>query len=98
MTAPDLVRALGLVPIDVMLWPTVRSYSGQPAAELHADGSLPLLRAIVDRAIRAGARAAKPGEFTMRAFLAGRLDLTQAEAVLGVIEAEGRGSLEYALR
>ncbi len=43
-------------------------------------------------------RAARPGEFTMRAFLAGRLDLTQAEAVLGVIEAEGRGSLDHALR
>ncbi len=89
---------LGKVPVDVMLWPTKRSYSGQPSAELHAFGSIPVLRSIVDAAIRAGARAARPGEFTMRAFLAGRLDLTQAEAVLGVIEAEGRGSLDHALR
>jgi tRNA modification GTPase len=81
-----------------MLWPTARSYSGQPSAELHTFGSLPVLRSIVDAAIKSGARAARPGEFTMRAFLAGRLDLTQAEAVLGVIEAEGRGSLDHALR
>ena len=81
-----------------MLWPTSRSYTGQPSAEIHTFGSLPILTDIVDAAIAAGARAARPGEFTMRAFLAGRLDLTQAEAVLGVIEAEGRGSLDHALR
>lgn len=89
---------LGCIPIDVMLWSTPRSYTGQPSAELHTFGSLPVLRSIVDAAIKSGARAARPGEFTMRAFLAGRLDLTQAEAVLGVIEAEGRGSLDHALR
>jgi tRNA modification GTPase len=65
---------------------------------LHTIGSLPLLTSLVEAAIRCGARAARPGEFTMRAFLSGRLDLTQAEAVLGVIEAEGRGSLNHALR
>ncbi len=92
----DVGQPLGILPIDVMLWPTNRSYSGQPAAELHTFGSLPVLQSIVDSAIRAGARAARPGEYTMRAFLAGRLDLTQAEAVLGVIEAEGPGSLDHA--
>ncbi len=45
---------LGNVPVDVMLWPTKRSYSGQPSAELHAFGSIPVLRSIVDAAIRAG--------------------------------------------
>ena len=60
-------------------------------------GSEPLLREVVDGALSGGARAAKPGEFTLRAFLGGRLDLTQAEAVLGVIEAEGRGALNQAL-
>jgi tRNA modification GTPase len=89
---------LGTVPVDVMLWPTDRSYTGQPSAEWHTVGSLPVMQALVDAAIAAGARAARPGEFTMRAFLAGRLDLTQAEAVLGVIEAEQRGSLNHALR
>ena len=46
---------------------------------------------------QAGARLAEPGEFTLRAFLAGRLDLTQAEAVLGVIEAHDRQELNVAL-
>ena len=89
---------LGLIPVDVMIWPTRRSYTGQPSAELHTYGSLPVLQGLVDEAGRCGARPARPGEYTMRAFLAGRLDLTQAEAVLGVIEAEQRGTLDHALR
>ncbi len=47
---------------------------------------------------QAGARLAEPGEFTLRAFLAGRLDLTQAEAVLAVIDAHSRTELDVALR
>jgi tRNA modification GTPase len=94
----DVGPPLGEVSLDVMLWPTRRSYTGQPSAELHTFGSLPILQALVDATLGVGARAARPGEFTMRAFLAGRLDLTQAEAVLGVIEAETRGSLDHALR
>lgn len=94
----DVGEPIGVIPVSVMLWPTSRSYTAQPSAELHTIGSLPLLTGLVEAAIGAGARAARPGEFTMRAFLAGRLDLTQAEAVLGVIEAEGRGSLNHALR
>ena len=89
---------LGRVPVDVMHWPTQRSYTGQPSAELHTFGSLPVLQSLVAKVIDSGGRAARPGEFTMRAFLAGRLDLTQAEAVLGVIEAENRGTLDHALR
>ena len=94
----SLAPPLGRIPVSLLQWPTSRSYTGQPSAEVHTFGSLPILTAIVDAAVAAGARAARPGEFTMRAFLAGRLDLTQAEAVLGVIEAEGRGSLDHALR
>ena len=89
---------LGEIPLSVMLWPNPRSYTGQPSAELHTFGSVPILQAVMDAVIAAGARAARPGEFTMRAFLAGRLDLTQAEAVLGVIDAENRGALDHALR
>lgn len=94
----DFGAPLGVLPVGLLLWPSRRSYTGQPSAEVHTYGSLPLLRTIVERSISAGARAARPGEFTMRAFLAGRLDLAQAEAVLGVIEAEGRGTLDEALR
>lgn len=93
----DVGPPIGPVPISVLWWPTTRSYTGQPAAEFHTIGSLPILTSLVDAAIARGARAARPGEFTMRAFLAGRLDLTQAEAVLGVIEAEQRGTLHHAL-
>ncbi len=96
--AVRLGTELGEIPVSVMLWPDERSYTGQPSAELHTFGSLPLLEALVNAASLNGARPARPGEFTMRAFLAGKLDLTQAEAVLGVIEAEGRGSLDHALR
>ena len=69
----------------------------QPAAELHTLGSPPLLAAAVDEFCRHGARPAAPGEFTLRAFLAGRIDLTQAEAVLGVIDAQGEQQLAAAL-
>jgi tRNA modification GTPase len=81
----------------VFLWPTRRSYTREPVAELHTFGSPPLLQAIVDVLCREGARLAEPGEFTLRAFLAGRLDLTQAEAVLGVIDAHGDDELRVAL-
>ncbi len=94
----DVGLPIGKVPLSVLWWPTKRSYTGQPSAEFHTFGSLPILTALVEAAVSNGARPARPGEFTMRAFLAGRLDLTQAEAVLGVIEAEQRGSLDHALR
>jgi tRNA modification GTPase len=85
------------LPCDVYLWPTERSYTRQPTAEIHTLGSPPLLEAALRTICTAGARVAQPGEFTLRAFLAGRLDLTQAEAVLGVIDAAGRRELDVAL-
>jgi tRNA modification GTPase len=85
------------VPCDAYLWPTARSYTREPVAELHTIGSPPVLEAIVAQACRAGARLAEPGEFTLRAFLAGRIDLTQAEAVLGVIDAHTHNELDAAL-
>jgi tRNA modification GTPase len=88
---------IGAIPCDLYLWPTERSYTRQPAAELHMVGSPPLLDIGVRTLCQHGARLARPGEFTMRAFLAGRLDLTQAEAVLGVIDARDSQSLQVAL-
>jgi tRNA modification GTPase len=89
--------AFGSLPCTLYLWPTARSYTRQPVAELHTFGSPPLLAALVRAVCRAGARLAEPGEFTLRAFLAGRLDLMQAEAVLGVIDAADRRQLDVAL-
>jgi len=85
-------------PCELYLWPGRRSYTGQPVAEVHTLGSPPLLEAFVRAACRGGARPAEPGEFTLRAFLAGRIDLTQAEAVLGVIDAAGAAELDAALK
>ena len=78
-------------------WPTGRSYTGQPMAEIHTIGSPPLLEALLAALFRAGVRPARPGEFTLRAFLAGRVDLLQAEAVLGVIDAADHTELQTAL-
>ena len=78
-------------------WPAPRTYTGQDMAELHTISSPPLVELLVQACLDAGARGAQPGEFTMRAFLAGKLDLTRAEAVLGVIEAGSRGELKQAL-
>ena len=86
-----------VVPGDLLLWPTKRSYTREPLAEFHTIGSPPLLAAVIEQLGRAGVRPAEPGEFTLRAFLAGRIDLTQAEAVLGVIDARDRRDLDAAL-
>jgi tRNA modification GTPase len=64
-----------------------RSYTGQDVVEISAHGSPVLLQDIVRGAIDAGARLAEPGEFTLRAYLNGRIDLVQAEAVRDLIEA-----------
>ncbi|HEX3655757.1 MAG TPA: GTPase [Pirellulales bacterium] len=85
------------LPCDVYLWPGTRSYTRQPVAEVQTLGSPPLLEAVLTTLAACGARPARPGEFTLRAFLAGRLDLTQAEAVLGVIDAADSRQLADAL-
>lgn len=86
------------LPVDLWLWPTERTYTRQPSAEFHALGAPVVLQKILQACLRAGARPAGPGEFTMRAFLAGRMDLVQAEAVLGVIHAESFGQLQQGLQ
>src|SRR5438876_581043 len=91
---PDVHSSL---PADLYFWPNPRSYTGQDIAELHTLGCLPLVELLVAQLLQAGARAALPGEFTLRAFLAGKLDLTRAEAVLGVIAAGSRDELKQAL-
>lgn len=63
------------------------SYTGQDVVEISAHGSPVVLQAIVRGAVDAGARLAAPGEFTLRAFLNGKLDLVQAEAVADLVEA-----------
>ena len=69
-------------------FPGPHSYTGEDSAEFHCHGSPVVLRELLSALFAAGARQAKAGEFTQRAFLNGRLDLTQAEAVIDLIDAE----------
>ena len=73
--------------VVVTYFPAPNSYTGEHVVEISAHGSPVVLRAIVASAIAAGARLAAPGEFTLRAFLNGKRDLVQAEAVADLIEA-----------
>ncbi len=71
----------------VTFFPAPHSYTGEDVVEISAHGSPVTLRAIVAAAVSDGARLAEPGEFTLRAFLNGRVDLAQAEAVADLIDA-----------
>ncbi len=96
-TLPQSSVQFSRVPAIVYYWPDSRSFTGEPCAELHMIGSMPIVEAIVAHVCSLGAAPAERGEFTLRSFLAGKVDLVQAEAVLGVIEAEGPAQLQAAL-
>ncbi len=74
------------------------SYTGEDVVELHAHGSPVLLAMLLERCIALGARMAKPGEFSERAFLSGKLDLVQAEAVADLIASGSIGMARAAVR
>ena len=87
-----------LVRCALFYWPSGRGFTGQRAIELHLPGAPPVLDAVVRSICATGnARLAKRGEFALRAFLNGRIDLTQAEAILGAIDARSDGELQTAL-
>lgn len=73
-----------------------RSYTGEDTVELHCHGGSLIARRVLESALLAGARAAGPGEFTYRAFLNGKIDLSQAEAVQELISARGEHALSCA--
>lgn len=73
--------------VVITVFPTPHSYTGEDVAEISAHGSPVVLASILRCAMDAGARLAEPGEFTLRAFLNGKLDLIQAEAVADLIDA-----------
>jgi tRNA modification GTPase len=75
-----------------------RSYTGEDLVEISCHGSPVILRRVVSVAVAAGARLAEPGEFTRRAFLNGRIDLAQAEAVAQLISARTERAAEHAVR
>jgi tRNA modification GTPase len=89
---PDLARrgfwlgrfrdARGEQPLLLLWMPGPRSFTREDVAEFHLPGSPPLLAAAFERVLALGAQPAAPGEFTRRAFLSGRIDLTRAERLL----------------
>ncbi len=93
---PETGEVVDEVLLSVMRAP--RSYTREEMAEISAHGGPVPVRAILALLCRAGARLARPGEFTERAFLNGRIDLTQAEAVLDTIRARTEAGLRAAQR
>ena len=83
--------------VVISLYRGPRSYTGEDVIEISCHGSPFVQQQVIDACIRAGARLAKPGEFTQRAFLNGKLDLTQAEAVADLISANSKASQKAAL-
>ncbi len=84
-------RALAVV------MPGPRSLTGEDVAEIHCHGGPYLVRRVLSLAMGCGARMAEPGEFSRRAFLNGRMDLTAAEAVADLVDARGESALTQAL-
>ena len=83
----------------LVLWfPGPATETGEDAAELHLHGSRPVIEAVSDLLVEAGLRPAEPGEFTKRAFLNGKIDLVQAEAVHDLVFAETEAQRRQAMR
>ena len=82
----------------VVLMRAPRTYTRQDIAEIHCHGGIVPLRQTMKLVLRCGARLAEPGEFTLRAFLNGRIDLAQAEAVLDIVRAKTGAGLRVAMQ
>lgn len=84
--------------VVVSLFVAPKSYTGEHVVEVSCHGSNYIIQQLIQLFIQRGARLAQPGEFTLRAFLNGRMDLSQAEAVADLIASESASSHEIALR
>ena len=88
-------------PVDhgiALYFPAPHSFTGEPVLELQGHGGPVVMQSLLAACLDAGARSAEPGEFTRRAFLEGKLDLAQAEAVADLIDAASREAARSALR
>ena len=72
------------------------SYTGEDMVEIHGHGGTRNMERLLGCVLKAGARPARPGEFTLRAFLNGKMDLVQAEAVCSIVSAGSRQALRAA--
>lgn len=93
--SPDTGRVIDEVLISFMMKP--HSYTGEDILEINCHGSTFILQSVLSLVIKAGARLAEPGEFTKRAFLNNRIDLSQAEAVAETIMAQTDRALDLAV-
>ena len=84
------------VMISVMLAP--RSYTMEDTVEINCHGGVLMMQKILSLVMKAGARIAEPGEFTKRAFLNGRIDLSKAEAVMDIIHAKNEFALQSSVK
>ena len=84
------------VMVSVMKAP--RSYTAEDTVEINCHGGVLMMRKILELAVQAGARIAEPGEFTKRAFLNGRIDLSKAEAVMDIIHAKNEFALKSSVK
>lgn len=82
----------------VMLMRAPRTFTGEDTVEIDCHGGIYAMKRVLDTVLKQGARIAEPGEFTKRAFLNGRLDLSQAEAVMDVIESKNRYALKNSIQ
>ncbi len=80
----------------ILLFKAPHSYSGEDVAEIHCHGGEALSHKILSLCLAAGARPAQPGEFTLRAFLNGKMDLTQAESVMDLVSANSERLISQA--
>lgn len=85
------------IPTQIFLMRAPHTYTKEDVVEIHTLGSPLISQYIIEELIEKGARLAEPGEFTMRAFLNGRIDLTEAEAVLDVIKSQSESELKSAI-
>lgn len=105
MDMPANTAAVGIVhdeetDIDecvALVFKEPHSFTGENVVELSCHGGVYILRRVLEAAIKSGARPAGPGEFTKRAFLNGKMDLTEAEAVMDLISAQGETAARAAL-
>lgn len=94
-TEETSVKVIDEVLVIVMLGP--RSYTAEDVVEIHTHGGVVCARRVLASCMAAGARLARPGEFTLRAFLNGRLDLSQAESVASLVSARTTAAADSAL-
>lgn len=93
-----IVSSQGIILDEVLVsyMPAPKSYTGEDIFEINCHGGPVVVQTILKEVVLQGARLAEPGEFTLRAFLNGKIDLTKAEAILEIIDAKSEKSLEFA--